>query len=122
MYRINQITMTISEIRTSLSYEPNEHELISFFIELLMNREYSRIIRWTENGDFQLMDPEEIARYWGVRINKPSMNYEKFSRSIRYYYEDILVEIDKSNHIYTFAFDVRTLTGYSVQQLATISR
>ena len=28
-----------------------------------------------------------MARRWGVQKNRPAMNYDKLSRSLRYYYE-----------------------------------
>ena len=31
-----------------------------------------------------MCDPDEVARRWGIRKNKPKMNYEKLSRGLRY--------------------------------------
>ena len=47
------------------------------------------IIEWTRKSaaEFKLLDPEEVARLWGVQKNRPTMNYDKLSRSLRYYYE-----------------------------------
>lgn len=28
-----------------------------------------------------------MARQWGIQKNRPAMNYDKLSRSLRYYYE-----------------------------------
>lgn len=38
------------------------------------------------------VDPDEVARRWGRRKNKPKMNYEKLSRGLRYYYDKNIIE------------------------------
>lgn len=38
-------------------------------------------------GEFKLIDPDEVARRWGVKKNKTNMNYDKLSRALRYYYD-----------------------------------
>lgn len=38
-------------------------------------------------GVFKIEDSEELARLWGIRKNRPAMNYDKLSRSIRQYYK-----------------------------------
>ena len=37
-------------------------------------------------GIFKIEDSVEVARLWGLRKNRPAMNYDKLSRSIRQYY------------------------------------
>jgi hypothetical protein len=32
-----------------------------------------------------------VARRWGIRKNKPKMNYEKLSRGLRYYYDKNII-------------------------------
>ena len=34
-------------------------------------------------GEFRLIEPDEVARRWGEKKNKPNMNYDKLSRSLR---------------------------------------
>lgn len=49
---------------------------------------HSSCISWTGRGmEFKLIEPEEVARRWGIQKNRPAMNYDKLSRSLRYYYE-----------------------------------
>lgn len=49
---------------------------------------FSTCITWTGRGmEFKLIEPEEVARRWGIQKNRPAMNYDKLSRSLRYYYE-----------------------------------
>lgn len=43
------------------------------------------------DGEFKLTDPERVARLWGERKNKPTMNYEKLSRALRYYYDGDMI-------------------------------
>ena len=33
----------------------------------------------------------QVARRWGLRKNKPKMNYEKLSRGLRYYYDKNII-------------------------------
>lgn len=42
-------------------------------------------------GEFKLTDPERVAQLWGERKNKPTMNYEKLSRALRYYYDGDMI-------------------------------
>ena len=48
------------------------------------------MIKWSRKSDleFQLVDPEAVARSWGIQKGgkKTKMDYEKMSRSIRLYY------------------------------------
>uniref|UniRef100_A0A8C5P6I7 ETS transcription factor ELK4 n=1 Tax=Leptobrachium leishanense TaxID=445787 RepID=A0A8C5P6I7_9ANUR len=65
----------------------NAITLWQFLLQLLQERHNEKLICWTSNdGEFKLLQAEEVARLWGVRKNKPSMNYDKLSRALRYYY------------------------------------
>lgn len=46
--------------------------------------------------EFKLIEPEEVARRWGVQKNRPAMNYDKLSRSLRYYYEKGIMQKGKT--------------------------
>ncbi|XP_056280204.1 SAM pointed domain-containing Ets transcription factor-like isoform X1 [Pseudoliparis swirei] len=64
--------------------------LWQFLRELLLKpHNYSRCIRWLnkEKGIFKIEDSALVARLWGIRKNRPAMNYDKLSRSIRQYYK-----------------------------------
>uniref|UniRef100_T1JL79 ETS domain-containing protein n=1 Tax=Strigamia maritima TaxID=126957 RepID=T1JL79_STRMM len=63
-------------------------QLWQFLVALLDDPSNSAFIAWTGRGmEFKLIEPEEVARRWGIQKNRPAMNYDKLSRSLRYYYE-----------------------------------
>uniref|UniRef100_A0A8C6ZQ85 ETS variant transcription factor 4 n=1 Tax=Nothoprocta perdicaria TaxID=30464 RepID=A0A8C6ZQ85_NOTPE len=63
-------------------------QLWQFLVALLDDPTNSHFIAWTGRGmEFKLIEPEEVARLWGIQKNRPAMNYDKLSRSLRYYYE-----------------------------------
>lgn len=50
------------------------------------------MIQWVgDEGEFKLNNPEMVAQLWGQRKNKPTMNYEKLSRALRYYYDGDMI-------------------------------
>lgn len=53
--------------------------------------------------EFKLIEPEEVARRWGIQKNRPAMNYDKLSRSLRYYYEKgIMQKVAGERYVYKF--------------------
>ena len=67
-------------------------QLWQFLLELLTDKTCQSFISWTGDGwEFKLSDPDEVARRWGQRKNKPKMNYEKLSRGLRYYYDKNII-------------------------------
>lgn len=82
-----------------------------FLYALLTNQEkkFKDIIEWTANvhdKEFRMLEPESIAIYWGHHKNKPNMSYDKFSRSLRYYYDKgILKKIPGERYVYRFLID-----------------
>ncbi|XP_069383023.1 SAM pointed domain-containing Ets transcription factor-like isoform X2 [Paralichthys olivaceus] len=72
------------------NYPSQPIHLWQFLQELLLKpHNYSRCIRWInkEKGIFKIEDSAHVARLWGIRKNRPAMNYDKLSRSIRQYYK-----------------------------------
>lgn len=64
--------------------------LWQFLLQLLEEQSHRHLISWTSNdGEFKLLDAEEVARLWGLRKNKTNMNYDKLSRALRYYYDKV---------------------------------
>ncbi|XP_060087291.1 ETS domain-containing protein Elk-4 [Heteronotia binoei] len=78
--------------------------LWQFLLQLLQEPQNKEIICWTSNdGEFKLLQAEEVARLWGIRKNKPSMNYDKLSRALRYYYvKNIIKKVNGQKFVYKF--------------------
>lgn len=78
--------------------------LWQFLLELLLSNQYTHIITWTNNdGEFKLLNAEEVARLWGLRKNKHNMNYDKLSRALRYYYDkNIIRKVLGQKFVYRF--------------------
>ncbi|NWS83326.1 SPDEF factor, partial [Toxostoma redivivum] len=77
-----------SEVDSSCAGQPIH--LWQFLKELLLKpHNYGRFIRWLnkDKGIFKIEDSAQVARLWGIRKNRPAMNYDKLSRSIRQYYK-----------------------------------
>lgn len=73
--------------------------LWQFLLHLLEDQRQHHLISWTgEDGEFKLLDAEEVARLWGLRKNKHNMNYDKLSRALRYYYDKVLHSITTTRY------------------------
>ncbi|MFH4980744.1 hypothetical protein AB6A40_007453 [Gnathostoma spinigerum] len=82
-------------------------QLWQFLLELLSDtHSNSHCIAWEGgNGEFKLLDPDEVARKWGERKSKPNMNYDKLSRALRYYYDkNIMTKVHGKRYAYKFDF------------------
>jgi len=94
-------------------------QLWQFLLELLTDKSCQHFICWTGDGwEFKMTDPDEVARRWGVRKNKPKMNYEKLSRGLRYYYDkNIILKTAGKRYVYRFVCDLQGLLGYSPEEI-----
>ncbi|XP_029428323.1 protein C-ets-1 isoform X3 [Rhinatrema bivittatum] len=94
-------------------------QLWQFLLELLTDKSCQPFISWTGDGwEFKLSDPDEVARRWGKRKNKPKMNYEKLSRGLRYYYDkNIIHKTAGKRYVYRFVCDLQSLLGYTPEEL-----
>uniref|UniRef100_A0A1I8A148 ETS domain-containing protein n=1 Tax=Steinernema glaseri TaxID=37863 RepID=A0A1I8A148_9BILA len=83
-------------------------KLWQFLLELLSDAgNNAHCITWEGgNGEFKLLDPDEVARKWGERKSKPNMNYDKLSRALRYYYDkNIMTKVHGKRYAYKFDFN-----------------
>ncbi|XP_066991119.1 DNA-binding protein Ets97D isoform X2 [Anabrus simplex] len=94
-------------------------QLWQFLLELLTDKDHRDVIQWLGNeGEFKLNNPEMVAQLWGERKNKPTMNYEKLSRALRYYYDgDMIAKVHGKRFVYKFVCDLKQLLGYSASEL-----
>ncbi|CAG0882246.1 unnamed protein product, partial [Cyprideis torosa] len=86
-------------------------QLWQFLVALLEDPTNGNCISWTGRGmEFKLIEPEEVARRWGIQKNRPAMNYDKLSRSLRYYYEKgIMQKVPGERYVYKFICDPETI-------------
>lgn len=108
---------TISQRRGSL-------QLWQFLVALLDEPTTSAsCIAWTGRGmEFKLIEPEEVARRWGLQKNRPAMNYDKLSRSLRYYYEKgIMQKVNGERYVYRFVCDPDALFNMAYGHLTAAS-
>ncbi|XP_021095889.1 ETS translocation variant 4 isoform X3 [Heterocephalus glaber] len=86
-------------------------QLWQFLVALLDDPTNAHFIAWTGRGmEFKLIEPEEVARLWGIQKNRPAMNYDKLSRSLRYYYEKgIMQKVAGERYVYKFVCDPEAL-------------
>ncbi|XP_036388035.1 ETS domain-containing protein Elk-4 [Megalops cyprinoides] len=87
--------------------------LWQFLLQLLLDPSNEQLICWTsEDGEFKLLQAEEVAKLWGARKNKPSMNYDKLSRALRYYYDkNIIKKVNGQKFVYRFVSYPDILSG-----------
>ncbi|XP_029178840.1 DNA-binding protein Ets97D [Nylanderia fulva] len=115
-------TSSITIATSSRSVNSGQIQLWQFLLELLTDKEYRDAIQWIgTEGEFKLNQPEAVAQLWGARKNKPSMNYEKLSRALRYYYDgDMISKVHGKRFVYKFVCDLKQLLGYSAAELSKL--
>lgn len=85
----------------TLPEEPVDHHRQNIklwqFLRLLLvdpSGNFNDCIRWIDRskGIFKIENSTRVARLWGIRKNRPAMNYDKLSRSIRQYYKKGIIK------------------------------
>ncbi|KYN37874.1 DNA-binding protein Ets97D, partial [Trachymyrmex septentrionalis] len=117
---VDPTSITIAS--SSRTVNSGQIQLWQFLLELLTDKEYRNEIQWVgTEGEFKLNQPEVVAQLWGARKNKPSMNYEKLSRALRYYYDgDMISKVHGKRFVYKFVCDLKQLLGYSAAELSKL--
>lgn len=89
--------------RAASSPNGSHIHLWQFLKELLAQPAvHGSAIRWLDRqrGVFKIEDSVRVARLWGKRKNRPAMNYDKLSRSIRQYYrKGIMKKTERSQRL-----------------------
>lgn len=113
---------SISVAGSSRTVNSGQIQLWQFLLELLTDKKHRNEIQWVgTEGEFKLNQPEVVAQLWGERKNKPSMNYEKLSRALRYYYDgDMISKVHGKRFVYKFVCDLKQLLGYSAAELSKL--
>ncbi|XP_062499972.1 uncharacterized protein LOC134177220 isoform X2 [Corticium candelabrum] len=79
--------------------------LWQFLLNLLESEQANNLITWTNRCalEFKILDPSEVAKRWGKIKNRPAMNYEKLSRSLRgYYLKGIMEKVVGEQYAYRY--------------------
>lgn len=90
-------------------------QLWQFLLELLIAPECGNLIKWTQEEDyeFKILQPSTVAKMWGKKKNKPTMNYEKLSRGLRYYYgKNVIEKVHGKRYVYQFMCNIPKILGY----------
>ncbi|XP_045480060.1 DNA-binding protein D-ETS-4 [Harmonia axyridis] len=98
-----ETSITSDPSKPSTSRTGTHIHLWQFLKELLQNPQtHGSCIRWLDRakGIFKIEDSVKVARLWGRRKNRPAMNYDKLSRSIRQYYKKgIMKKTERSQRL-----------------------
>ncbi|KAJ8265895.1 hypothetical protein COCON_G00149940 [Conger conger] len=87
-------------------YAARGTHLWEFIRDILVHPEQNNgLMKWEDRreGVFKFLKSEAVAKLWGQRKRNSSMNYEKLSRAMRYYYKrQILERVDGRRLVYKF--------------------
>ncbi|CRL07408.1 CLUMA_CG020381, isoform A [Clunio marinus] len=114
---------TLSSANVSFQQRRGSLQLWQFLIALLDEpTTNSSCIQWTGRGmEFKLIEPEEVARRWGIQKNRPAMNYDKLSRSLRYYYEKgIMQKVAGERYVYKFVCSPEALFNMAYNSTSSV--
>ena len=90
-------------------------QLWQFILSLLVSSPPERVVEWTRERkyEFRILEPDKLAKLWGVLKKKPAMTFLKLSRGLRYYYgKSVLEKVRGKNYTYEFVMDIATILGY----------
>lgn len=82
-------------------------KIIDFMLNILNDKRFKHLAEWIDNeGAFKIVDPDKLSYFWGETKRSKrqnTMNYEKFSRALRYQYENGEMEkVKKKEYVFKF--------------------
>ncbi|KAG9334480.1 hypothetical protein JZ751_007563 [Albula glossodonta] len=99
-------------------HAPRGTHLWEFIRDILIHPEqHGGLMRWEDRreGVFKFLKSEAVAQLWGQKKRNSSMNYEKLSRAMRYYYKrEILDRVDGRRLVYKFG---KNSTGWRLGEV-----
>jgi hypothetical protein len=109
---INRKEWLIIDSTSGKPRAPRQHE---FLLLLLAKPEYSSYISWTDKdqGLCKIHEPKQVTRIWEKvkgRQTNGVMNYETFSRGIRFYYKSGLMIKTHQKHILRFKLPLNIIS------------
>lgn len=93
--------------KSSGESEHKQIKLWEFLKDLLLHPETNNnCIKWIDRdaGIFKIEDSVRVAKLWGRRKNRPAMNYDKLSRSIRQYYRKGIIKKTENSKRLVYQF------------------
>ena len=101
------------ELTNKKSYRPKGlPKLWEYLLDLLYNSSYNpEIIFWIDErkGIFGMKKPEKVAKLWGNLTRNEKMNYDKMSRTLRYYYVKNILKHHRNPYSYIFGSKINNL-------------
>ena len=78
--------------------------LWKFLFEVLKDPRNSNLIRWVnkEQMIFKVVNSAALAYLWGMEKNHHDMTYDKMSRALRYYDDEIIQKIPNNKLVFKF--------------------
>ena len=98
----------------------NQLQLWQFLLELLLISANSHLIQWTDNDfEFQINKPNDVAELWGKCTNNHTMNYEKLTKGLRYYYSrGIMGKVQGRKLTFRYSGNIRSYVQMRRSQMA----
>ena len=86
----------------------------------------SHLIEWTKGGkeyEFKIVNPTKVAHLWGKFTNNSSMNYDKLTRGLHYYYsKGIILKVEGKKLTFQYNGMAKSYVQRRCEQAMSTSR